>query len=168
MRILIYLSLAVALPPLQMTLIEQVSLFGVKPEITLFAVYVVALVYGETDGAGLGALLGIVQDLLAGSSLGVHLVPLTVAGLASGLMGKAIVNLTFSFAVGGLFFVSLAQGLLRVLLFDGWAGTAYFLSTVWHLIVPVAVANCVVGAIAFIAWDRWEARSLRSERGRAR
>ncbi len=168
MRLLVYLGLVFLLTPLQMTLFEQLSVFGVKPDLALLATYAVALVYGETDGVGLAALLGMSQDLFAGTTLGVHVVPLAIAGLIAGLMGKAIVNITFFFSVGGLFFVSVAQGLLRLLLFDGWMGTAYFLSTVWHLIVPAAMINCAIGAIAFLAWDRWEARSLRTAGGRVR
>lgn len=168
MRLLVYLMLAILVTPLQMTLLDEIAIYGIKPDLALLATYAVALVYGEADGVGLGVLLGWTQDLFAGTVMGVHLVPLAIAGLIAGIMGRAIINLTFLFSIGGLFFVTLAQLLVRNVLFDGWIGLPYFLSTVWHLTVPVAIVNCAAGAIVYTLWDRWEKRTEARERGALR
>lgn len=143
MAVLFILSLI-----LQSTLFSHLTVAGVKPDLVLILVIFFALLYGPKDGAIVGFIGGLIQDLLFGHDIGMNLLVKTIIGGSFGFLEQRIYkeNLfipmiavfvgTF-FHDSLVFFFNLAEG----------ASAGYFAS-VRSVILSAAVYNaCLVPII---------------------
>jgi len=73
---------------LQLTLVDHLSIFGVRPDITVLIVVMLALRRGPLAGTLVGFFLGLFQDLLAPATLGMNMLAKSVLGYLSGRLGQ--------------------------------------------------------------------------------
>jgi len=73
---------------LQLTLVDHLSIFGVRPDITVLIVVLLGLRRGPSAGTLIGFFLGLFQDLLAPSTLGMNMLAKSVLGYLSGRLGQ--------------------------------------------------------------------------------
>lgn len=149
MRILLYLTLVVLITPLQTTVMDTISIGGVKPDLGLVAVLFVGYLYGEIDGLVVGGLIGLMMDFFSGGLLGANLMTKMSVGVVSGLFGRMLLDLTPFVTMLLAFTLSLAAGCLFYLVVSMAAGAAGFGAVFIAIILPQACYDAILGAALF-------------------
>ena len=94
MKFALYASFVLLLVPIQTTLLDYISILGVRPDLCLVTVCLVGFLAGQGKGLGFGMGLGFVQDLFSAGGLGLNMVLKGLAGILSGLAAKTLLNMT--------------------------------------------------------------------------
>lgn len=92
---------------LQLFVIDNKTLFGVKPNLILITVIVVSLWYGVYTGTFFALFIGAITDLIFGNTGGMFLVSYTITGAIAGLLQTSyrkenkltLIYLTFIFTL---------------------------------------------------------------------
>ncbi len=157
MKVLGYAALVLLLVPLQVVLVDRISLFGVRPDLALVAVCLIGLASGEVDALLAGLALGFAQDLFSGSAHWGNLCLKPILGLIAGLVSRNLINLTWVFAFGLILSLSALSGTIMYLLkaFTG-PGGSFFLAA-RDIILPQACYDALVGLALFKLMQRWRA-----------
>lgn len=77
---------------LQSTLFAQLRLLGVRPELLFLVTIILALLEGPAEGAVVGFVSGLAQDLLLNQPKGITALTLTLLGYAVGMARQFIVS----------------------------------------------------------------------------
>ncbi|MBD3322597.1 MAG: rod shape-determining protein MreD [Chitinivibrionales bacterium] len=77
---------------LQSTLMNAVSILGITPDVTVIALFLLAINHGSLAGLYAGFLLGLSQDLYSPSILGQQALAKTLVGAATGLFNVKVMR----------------------------------------------------------------------------
>lgn len=91
-RVIAVLAVIVTALLLQSTVFAQLRLLGVRPELLYLVTIVVAFLEGPGEGAVMGFVSGLAQDLLLNEPKGILALTLTLLGYTLGLMRQYIVS----------------------------------------------------------------------------
>jgi rod shape-determining protein MreD len=157
MKVLGYAALILFLVPLQVVLVDRISIFDIRPDLALVAVCLIGLYCGEMDALVAGIAIGFAQDLLSGGGQWANLFLKPILGLIAGLASRNLVNLTWLFAFGLLLGLSVLSGTVMYLLkaFTG-PGASFFLAT-RGIILPQACYDALIGLALLQLLQRWRA-----------
>jgi len=114
---------------LQTTILEQVAVIGVKPDLVMLLTILNGFLLGTREGAFLGFAGGLIEDLLVGSYIGLNALSLMAAGYLAGAVGVRLNREHTSVAVG-VTFISVMTGLI----------VYYLLSLFLGIYIPVFFA----------------------------
>ncbi|NCA98959.1 MAG: rod shape-determining protein MreD [Clostridia bacterium] len=81
--ILIYAAYVFVFAILQVTILPEVSMLKVRPDLTLILAILTGYLFGRNDGLFLGLAAGFLRDVLAGRALGLGMLLLMYAALAA-------------------------------------------------------------------------------------
>ncbi len=154
MKVLLYALLIALLVPLQAILLPHLSVWNVKPDLSLIAACLIGFLAGELEGVLVGLALGWVMSLFSAEDLGYSMLTKGGIGFLSGLAGRQIAHMTPVVLVVGLLIASFVAGLA--------AATSLRLSEEqdlwWALravVLPQACFDAVVGGTLYwLAWSR--------------
>ncbi len=91
-RVLAITAIIISAVLLQSTVFAQLRLLGVRPELLFLVTIVLALHEGPSDGAIVGFVCGLSQDLLLNQPKGITALTLTLLGYSVGLARQYIVS----------------------------------------------------------------------------
>lgn len=91
-RVIAVLAVIVTALLLQSTVFAQLRLLGVRPELLYLVTIVVAFLEGPGEGAVIGFVSGLAQDLLLNEPKGILALTLTLLGYTLGLLRQYIVS----------------------------------------------------------------------------
>ena len=91
-RIVAVIAVIVTALLLQSTVFEDLRLLGVRPEFLYLVTIVVAFLEGPNEGAVVGFVSGLAQDLLLNEPKGILALTLTLVGYTMGLLRQYIVS----------------------------------------------------------------------------
>ncbi len=143
----VYLAILVLIIPLQASLIEPMSLGGIKPDLALAVLYIIGLLTGPTEAALAGMAFGLVQDIGSASLIGFSGMMRGMEGLAAGLLGSRVRDFTSPVIVLFLAVFSLAEGILIALFLQVTYGDVPFLSMLGGRILPQAIYTSILGLL---------------------
>jgi len=143
---LLYLGLAVGLMPIQTTLLDHVSVTGVRPDLCLIAVSLIGFFGGRSDGLLMGALLGFEQDLFSAGDAWVNIITKAVIGLSGGLVGRYVAHVTPVTVLPMVLGLSVCSGI--AFMFAG-AGGPDQLAAVRVVLLPQALLDSALGVAAY-------------------
>ena len=106
----VYLVLLGAVLILQTTVLDYVAIQGVKPDLVILLVVFSGFLLGTREGAFLGFVGGLVEDLFSGSYIGLNALSNMAAGYLAGAAGERLYRENTLIATG-VTFVSSAAGL---------------------------------------------------------
>lgn len=141
MKPVLYVGLMVGLVPVQTTVLEHLSVAGVRPDLCLIAVSLIGLFGGLADGMIMGMLLGFEQDLFSAGDVWVNAVTKAVIGLSAGLVGRYVARTTPATVLPMMLGLSVCSGI--AFLFAG-AGGQDALAAVRSVLLPQAVFDSMV------------------------
>lgn len=126
---------------LETTLFPHLTVAGVKPDLILVLVVLYAMLHGSREGAIIGFMGGIMQDLLLGQFVGLNALAKLLAGLLFGVLEYKIYKESIFIAAVALIFGTLwHESLIWLLgLFAGFSGN-YF-TAFEDIIFPSIVYN---------------------------
>jgi len=141
MKRLLYLGLVGGLIPIQTTVLEHLSVAGVRPDLCLIAVSLIGLFGGLADGVMMGALLGFEQDLFSAGDTWVNAITKSAIGLSAGLVGRYVARTTPATVLPMVLGLSVSSGI--AFLFAG-AGGQHTLTAVRSVLLPQAMFDSMV------------------------
>jgi rod shape-determining protein MreD len=147
MRPRIYLAILLLIIPFQASLIDRMSLGGIKPDLALAVLFIIGLVTGPTEAALAGIAIGLVQDIGSASLIGFSGMTRGLEGLAAGLLGSRVLDFSSPVIVLFLAAFSLAEGILVFLFMQITYGDVPFLSMLVGRILPQALYTSILGLL---------------------
>jgi|SRR3990170_9111416 len=102
--------------PFQSSLVNSISLWGVKPDIIFIFVYAIGLTYNEEKAMLMGAGLGLAADIFSGGPLGMNFLSKAATGFAAGALGRRILNMRLRLQILVIFFVTMLEVMLQITL----------------------------------------------------
>lgn len=143
----VYTALIFFAVPLQTTVLSHVSIRHVEPDIVLVAVVLIGLLTDELEGALMGVVLGFAQDLFSAGMAFPNLITKGALGIAAGLIGRQVVQVTpLVVGISGLL-LSTGSGLAFLYLARGYFWEAVL--AVPTLLLPQAVLDAVLALGVF-------------------
>lgn len=129
---------------LQTTIMDYLSVYGVKPDLVMLLVIFNGFLLGPREGAFLGFAGGIIEDLFSGSYIGINALTKMVAGYLAGISGERLYKEN-SLVVSGVTFFSTTVGLLvNYLLLLYLKIHMPFFHTLFRVILPTALYTAVL------------------------
>jgi rod shape-determining protein MreD len=144
MKPYVYFIIFVLIIPLQASLFNLVSIAGIKPDLALAVLFIIGLLTGPIEAALAGMGIGLLQDVGSASLLGFSGLTRGLVGLAAGLLGSRILDISNPLIVLFLAVFSLGEGLLISLFLQTTYGLVPFFSTIAGRLIPQAIYTSVL------------------------
>jgi rod shape-determining protein MreD len=143
----VYVVLLLLVVPFQASVLNVLSLGGIKPDLALTALFVIGLLTSPMEAALAGIGIGLVQDISSASLLGFSGLTRGLAGLAAGLLGSRVLDISSPATVLFLAALSLAEGILISLFLQVTYGAVPFFSILAGRLLPQALYTGVLGLV---------------------
>lgn len=145
---------------LQSVLIEQLKIFGGRPDLVLLLVITWTIIRGLNEGMTWGFIGGLFCDLLSGGDFGFWTISLTLAAFIAGqpwihTLGPTSIRLALMSAAGTLIGHTIFLSLMSMRGFTVDVAQAYA-----NIIGPAALLNLILSPFAFIFLVWFHQRAL--------
>jgi rod shape-determining protein MreD len=141
----VYFIILLLIVPVQASLLNLVSLAGIKPDLALALLYVIGLLTSPVEAALAGIGIGLVQDVSSASLIGLNAFTRGLIGLCAGLLGKRVLDISSSSNLIFLIAFSLAEGLFIMLFIEAFYGSVPVVNVFFTSMLPQAVYTGVLG-----------------------
>jgi rod shape-determining protein MreD len=153
----LYVLLIVAVVPVQLVLLERLSIGGVHTDLALVVVCLIGFQAGEMDAIAVGLLLGFMQDLFSGGQHWENLWLKPMIGLLAGLASRNVMNFTLLFSLACMLALSIFSGSVMYIVKSVQGSGIDFLASAQNIILPQAVYDAVLGVTILKIIQYWEA-----------
>jgi rod shape-determining protein MreD len=155
MKILLKGAIIVVALLIQLTLINSITILGLKPDLIMVVVVVFSLLKGAKEGTVSGFASGLLQDIFSAGLLGINALAKTVIGFTCGILKEKIFHEHILFLIPLITFIaSLMQSILMFLLLHAF-GIEYNLA--WGLkqvALPEALYSSLLSPFIFLAINK--------------
>jgi rod shape-determining protein MreD len=143
----VYLVILLLIVPLQASLLNPLSIGGIKPDLALALLFIIGLITGPVEGAFAGMGIGLIQDIGSASLLGFTGLTRGMAGLLTGLLGKRVLDIDNPAIILFLVALSTAEGIFIALFLQTTYGAVPFFSLLAGRIMPQALYTGLFGLL---------------------
>ena len=126
---------------LQSTLFPHLTVAGVKPDLVLILVVFYTLLHGSREGALVGAIGGLLQDLLLGQNIGMNALAKIMVGYLFGLLEKKIYKENLLIPMAILFLATLMNETILYLLRQYVGSSVGYFTALKNVIISTAIYN---------------------------
>jgi rod shape-determining protein MreD len=155
MKILLKGAIIVVALLIQLTLINSITILGLKPDLIMVVVVVFSLLKGEKEGSISGFASGLLQDIFSTGLLGINALAKTVVGFFCGIVKEKIFHEHILFIIPVITFIaSFMQSIIIFLLLRAF-GIEYNLA--WSLkqvALPEALYSSLLSPFIFLAINK--------------
>lgn len=155
MRILLKGAIIVVALLIQLTLINSITILGLKPDLIMVVVVVFSLLRGAKEGTVSGFASGLLQDIFSTGLLGMNALAKTVIGFFCGIIKEKIFREHILFIIPVITFIaSFIQSILMFLLLRAF-GIEYGLA--WSLkqvALPEALYSSLLSPFIFLVINK--------------
>ena len=155
MKILLKGAIIVVALLIQLTLINSITILGLKPDLIMVVVVVFSLLKGEKEGTISGFASGLLQDIFSTGLLGINALAKTVVGFFCGIVKEKIFHEHILFIIPVITFIaSFMQSIIIFLLLRAF-GIEYNLA--WSLkqvALPEALYSSLLSPFIFLAINK--------------
>lgn len=158
MRFLLTALVFLAAGIIQTSFFGYIRILNVEPNLFLVLVICFSLLKEELEGGYVGALGGIIQDAVIGTSLGFYTLLNTFLGISIGLVNKRFVRENLLVSIFFVFIFSFLYESIFYFIVFYFAGQQDILYAFERIIVPESIYNAAVTIIIFplVLWiDTW-------------
>ncbi len=149
MQVILYPLLLGVIIILQSTVLENVAIAGIKPDLVMLVVVLGSFFRGTRTGAFLGFTGGIVEDLFSGNYIGLNALAKMAAGYLAGAAGGRLYRENIPIATVVTFFTSLAGLMANYLLLLYLNITIDPLHALFSVALPVAAYTALLVPFVF-------------------
>ncbi len=147
MRPRVYFVILLLLVPLQASLFSVISLFGIKPDISLALLYVIGLLTGPTEGAMAGMGIGLVQGISSAGLIGLDGITGGLFGLCAGFLGRRVLDIASPTNFVFLSAFCLLEGIAVVIYVVTAYGSCPIFSLLFSRMLPQALYTGLMGTV---------------------
>jgi rod shape-determining protein MreD len=144
MKPYVYACILLLIIPFQSTLLNPLSIFGIKPDLSLAILFIIGLLTGPVEAALAGISIGLMQDIGSASLLGFSGLTRGLVGLGAGLLGSRVLDISNPVIVLFLTVFSLVEGILISLFLQTTYGEVPFFTMIASRLVPQAIYTSVL------------------------
>ncbi len=145
MKPLVYFAILVLIIPFQASLLEPLSVGGIKPDLALVLLYIIGLLTNPVEATLAGIALGVIQDIGSASLIGFSGMTRGLEGLAAGLLGSRVLDISSPVIVLFLAAFSVAEGLFIALFLQITYGDVPFLALMGGRVLPQTLYTSMLG-----------------------
>ncbi|GAI02568.1 unnamed protein product [marine sediment metagenome] len=155
MKILLKGAIIVVALLIQLTLINSVTILGLKPDLLLIVVVVFSLLKGAKEGIISGFASGLLQDIFSTGLLGINALAKTVIGFFCGIIKEKIFYEHILFIIPLITFIaSFIQNILILLLLRAF-GIEYGLAwSLKQIAFPEALYSSLLSPFIFLVINK--------------
>ncbi len=153
-RIILYTILIFILVTTQVTFLNFIEIFGVRPNLIIILIVSIALLEGRNHGAAVGFFAGLCMDAVVGVALGYQ-------ALIGMLLGVLLGNINKRFFKENMIVMIICTFISTFLYESAVIGITYtlglkinYIETINSVILPEAALNCIVGVVIFFLITR--------------
>jgi len=155
MKILLKGAIIVVALLIQLTLINSITILGLKPDLIMVVVVIFSLLKGEKEGTISGFASGLLQDIFSTGLLGINALVKTVIGFTCGILREKIFHEHILFLIPVITFIaSFIQSILIFFLLRTF-GIEYNL--IWSLkqvALPEALYSSLLSPFIFLVINK--------------
>jgi len=140
----VYVIILVLIIPIQATLLNPLSLGGIKPDLPLAILYIIGLLTGPAEASIAGIAIGLIQDVGSASFFGFSGLSRGLVGLGVGLLGSKALEISSPVIVLFLAAFSLAEGVFVSLFLQTTYGDVPFFTLVAGRLLPQTIYTTVL------------------------
>jgi hypothetical protein len=143
----VYFILLLLLIPIQASLLNPLSISGIKPDLALALLYIIGLLIGPLEAALIGMGTGLLLDIGSASFIGLTAFTRGLAGLSASLLGSKVLDI--SSPSNGIFLggFCLVEGICLSLYLQLSYGDLSFFHLLVSRIIPQALYTGVFGVV---------------------
>ena len=155
MKIMLKGAIIVVALLIQLTLINSITILGLKPDLIMVVVVVFSLLKGEKEGTISGFASGLLQDIFSTGLLGINALAKTVIGFTCGILKEKIFYEHILFLIPVITFIaSFMQSILMFLLLRAF-GLEYGLAwSLKQIALPEALYSSLLSPFVFLAINK--------------
>ncbi len=143
----IYFIIFLLITPVQASLLNPLSLGGIKPDLALAVLYVIGLLTSPGEAALAGIGIGLVQDISSSSLIGLNGFTRGLIGLFAGLLGRRVLDISSPSNLIFLVAFSLVEGLFIMFFMEVFYGSVPIASMFLTSMLPNALYTGVLGIL---------------------
>ena len=149
-----YLIVLLLLIPFQASLLDPLSLGGIKPDLALALLYIVGLLTSPAEAMIAGMGVGLLQDIGSASLIGLTGLTRGLVGLSAGLLGKQVLDIRSPTNSIFLALFSLLEGICITLFMQVYYGSVPFFSILTGRLLPQAIYTGILGVVLLQLMNR--------------
>jgi rod shape-determining protein MreD len=149
MTIYLVVPILIGIAILQSTVVPQISVWGVFPDLPLLVVVSWSLVRGKREGIIWGFVAGLAVDFLSGAPFGAATLALMAAGFLSGLGEATVFRTHILLPLVTVFLATAVYDLLFLLVVQVSGQNVAWLGSLLRIVLPSAVLNTCLIPIVF-------------------
>lgn len=139
---------------IQISALNYVEIFSVKPNILLASVIILALYKGSRAGSEAGIIAGLLYDLGRSTTFGFSIILFALYGYAVGFLGKNVYKESVFLRCLIVFIFSLATGIIHYLFSLISQTLPPFMPYIKHIILPCSLYTMLVSPLVFLVLKR--------------
>ncbi len=147
MKPLVYFIILLLIIPVQASLIDSLSLGGIKPDLALVLLFIIGLLTGPAEAALAGMAIGLVQDIGSASFIGFSGLTRGLIGFSAGLLGRRVLDPASRLNSIFVAAFSLLEGIFIAFFLQMFYGSVPVVSLMAGRILPRALYTGVLGAV---------------------
>ena len=155
MKILLKGAIIVVALLIQLTLINSITILGLKPDLIMVVVVVFSLLKGEKEGTISGFASGLLQDIFSTGLLGINALVKTVIGFICGILKEKIFHEHILFLIPIITFI--ASFIQNILIFSLLRAFGIEYNLAWSLkqvALPEALYSSLLSPFIFLAINK--------------
>ena len=158
MKIIAYTILIFFAVLIQSSLGTSISIYGVKPNITIALIVIVGLMRGNIEGAVVGFFCGLMQDSVSGTLIGFYALLGLYLGFGIGSINKKLYRENILIAIFLTFVSTVVYEYLAYVLSTFLKAPLGFIYPMTKVILPEAIYNSVISIFIFIVFIKLHMR----------
>lgn len=134
---------------LESTLLEELKVAGVKPDLLLIFVVFWALFHGKLEGAKMGFIFGLAEDLFVSKFIGLNVLCKMAVGYLVGMMENKFFKENFLVPVFTLFLATITNNILYLIIVQVTGVDRNIGAFIWDATIPTAIYNACLSFLFY-------------------
>ncbi len=134
----------------QSTLLQHFSIGGILPSTTLIIVAIIAVFRGKYEGAALGLVAGLMQDILFSTTIGVNALIYFLIGYVLGLLGEKVFKESWFLPLITIILSTISYHVLYYLFMVFLSVDVSFTSIIRSVVIKETIYNTIIGTIVYM------------------
>jgi rod shape-determining protein MreD len=145
----VYFTLFFLIIPLQASLLNSLSIAGIKPDLALALLFIIGLLTKPVEATLVGMATGVLLDIGSASHIGIMGFTRGIVGLSASLLGSKVLNITNPLNAIVLMVFGLLEGICVLLFLELLYGSVPFGSLLARHIIPQSIYTGLLGVVLF-------------------